>query len=175
MGWQHQHHLRVCVKCRFHAHLLPLPSSKIPRWFLCLIQSSTHCNLVFPSFSSCPTTKYSYWGTECIVWWPHWGSDFLSNAQHLKLMCVWTRLWNEEGMLSLCVCLHQLTKSMFIMSWCQQHCLSFKWGHVTRYNLAQFWLSSQNALLFGLHIIISDFSSISDYSSSVSWSLSFFT
>lgn len=89
-------------------------------------------------------------------------------------MCVWTRVWNGEPVLSLCVCLHLVTMSMLISG---ANNAFFHSDVTPRYHLAQSWLlpSSRNALLLCLDIIISNFPSISGGSFSVSISSSFST
>ena len=116
-----------------------LLSNKLPRSFLCFIQSLIHCNLIFSSFLLfillyllCPRAPMSF----------HWKAAF-----------------------GTCACLNKTLE-----------CLCFRSVFTSAHSEhAQFWLllSSWNALLLCLDIIISNFLSISVCSFSASLSSSF--
>ena len=81
-------------------HLPNLLSNKLPRSFLCFIQSLIHCNLILSSFSS-------FHSTISVLLQ---GPNVLSLKSSIWNLCVFEQDFGEP-LLSLCVCLHLVTMS----------------------------------------------------------------
>lgn len=95
-----------------------LLSNKLPRSFLCFIQSLIHCNLIFSSFSSFHTTMSVL---------PQ-GPNVLSLKSSIWNLCVFEQDFGEP-LLSLCVCLYLVTMSMlsFDYSFLLEMLFCFAW------------------------------------------------